>query len=116
MKKIRKQEIKTMAKKHKSIGCILGIFLMTSMLNGCVAVALVPAVLNLAAEGVSVQTTGHTITENIRDAINRAKEDGKTVEVASLQHPGFPPRKPTPPQKQPEVFAISSPVGMIGQF
>jgi len=105
-----------MAKKYKSIGCVLGLILMSSMLNGCVAVALVPAVLNLAAEGVSVQTTGQTITENIKDAIRNANSDGEVVEVAALQHPGFPPRKPTPPQKQPELFAISGPVGMIGKF
>ncbi len=93
-------------KKFQKIGFVVALMLMLSPLAGCVtAVALVPAALNLAAEGVSVQTTGQTITENLRDVINESRDN--KVEVAR-KVPPLPPRKPTPP------LAITTPVSGIG--
>lgn len=106
-----------MTKRNKSIGYILGLILMSSSLNGCVALALAPTALSLAAEGFSVHSTGQTITENLKDAIlSRKSDDVKKgeVEVASLRHPGFPPRKPTPPQKKQEQLNVTGPIGTIG--
>ena len=104
--------------KRKSIRYILALVLISPLLNGCIAVALVPTALNLAAEGYSVHTTGQTITENIKDAILDAQKDDskESVQVASLRHPAIPPRKPTPPQKQVDMFVMTDTVGTIGKF
>jgi len=109
-----------MVRKYRSLGLILALAFMTPMLNGCVAIALAPTALSLAAEGFSVHTTGQTLTENLKDAIldSQSEEEAKAeaVFVASLSYPGLPPRKPTPPLKKQELLEITTPASMIGQF
>ena len=106
-----------MTKRYKSIGYILGLILMSSTLNGCIALALAPTALSLAAEGLSVHATGQTITENLKEAILNSQKDDEPkdeLQVASLNYPGFPPRKPTPPQNKQDELSITGPIGTIG--
>jgi len=108
-----------MALRKKTVGYVLSLILMSSMLNGCVAIALAPTALSLAAEGFSVHTTGQTITENLKSAILGSDEEGtdaETVEMASRNHPGLPPRKPEPPVQKAQALVITGPVGTIGNF
>ena len=85
----------------KPVVYVLSLVLVSSSLQGCVVAALAPTALTLAAEGVSVHSTGHTITENLKEAILKSKteaaeEDGpaQDVEVASRALAPLPPRKP----------------------
>jgi len=106
-----------MSLKRKIICRTVAVLMMAPMLNGCIALALAPAALNLAAEGISVHATGQTITENLRDVIkNKEEENNKeTVEIASNNFPGLPPRKPTPPAMKSELV-IKGPAVMVGDF
>lgn len=94
-------------KNIKQLVTIAAIGLSAMSLSGCVAGALVPVVLNLAAEGATVAYTDKTITENLKDAINEQKKANAAAEggteIASLSVAPVPPRKPTPPRMKSQV-------------
>lgn len=107
----------------KSWGGALAVSVLALSLQGCVAAALAPTALSLAAEGVSVKSTGRTISENVKHAIvgEDGADDGQGEQMATLAAAGvvpvddpnydpeaevamidrriapLPPRKPTPP-------------------
>lgn len=112
----------------RSAVCIFSLIAAASSLQGCLAVALAPTALTLAAEGVFVHSTGQTITENLKEAILKAKAEGGGEDVkrskagAQSQEAALtrrrlaplPPRKPAPPQPNDLVLVGHS--GSIGQF
>lgn len=116
-----------MFEKAKPIVCVLSLIVVSSSLQGCVAAALAPTALTLAAEGVSVHSTGQTITENLKDAILKSKAEGggeyakrskagaqsPEIELASRQLAPLPPRKPTPPNKS---LVLMGQANTIGNF
>ena len=85
-----------MVSKRESIGYILALTLMVLLLNGCVSTILVPVALNLAAEGVSIQTTGQTLTENLKEAM--LEEAPEQADASIPQYPGQPLQNLEPPQ------------------
>ena len=103
-----------MVLKHKSISCIIALVLITPLLNGCVSTILVPVALNLAAEGFSIQTTGQTITENLKEAL--LGEEPEQIKSAAFQYPALPPRKPEAPRKKPDLLAMTEPTSPVDSF
>lgn len=107
-----------MSFKIKPISTALALVALSLSLQGCVVAALAPTALTLAAEGVSVHSTGKTITENLKDAIIETKAEHAATdgseEVASLRIAPIPPRKPTPPRD--EALTIKAEARAIGDF
>lgn len=93
---------------------LLPLIVVMMLQTGCAFV--LPIIGSLAAEGVSVSTTGNTISENIKEVIEDLKEPKEdVVVVVKKRTPApLPPRKPT--FKKKEKFELTTPAGKIGEF
>lgn len=109
----------------KPVTTVLAVAAMALSLQGCVAAALAPTALSLAAEGMSVHSTGKTISENLKTVILDTKGDktgdgpsmgdDQSEQLASLNIAPIPPRKPAAPARN-DGLMIKAQARAIGDF